>query len=223
VIGLTAGSVTVWLLVRAAMDPVLAVGLPLGPVAFTWATLRAPERPRFRVGVIPAAVGTVVLFIPMTLLALGTTTDSSSGGWMADTSPIGDAPSATGVESMVSVDWDLLYGGPGAATVAFGEAATAVASEFPTLRLEVWPAQDINGIVRFGAAPLVSVAAATEPITTLRYSLPELRDPVTTATFVVGVGPAGRRVVFEANLDLARTPPWTGTLAEWWTGSSPSQ
>jgi hypothetical protein len=134
---------------------------------------------------------------------------------------MGDPPNAMGVESMVSVDWDALYGGPAAATVALGDAATAVAAEFPTLRLEVWPAQAIDGVVRFGAAPLVSVAAATEPITTLGYSLPQLRDPVTTATFVVGIAPDGRRVVLATNLDLARTPPWRGTLAEWWTGSSP--
>jgi hypothetical protein len=73
-------------------------------------------------------------------------------------------------------------------------------------------------VVRFGGAPLVTQGAATEPVTILRYSLPLLRDSMTTATFVVGIAPDGRRVILGENLDLARTPPWTGTLVEWWTG-----
>ena len=214
-LGLAVGSVIVWFLVPVAMDPVLAVGLPLGPVAFALAALRAPERPTFRVGFVPAVIGAAVLFVPMTLLALATTTDSSSSGWFADTSPIGDAPAAT---NTVGVDWTVPYGGPGEVTVDAGEAANAVAARFPTLRVEVWPARVLDGVVRFGAAPLVTVRAATEPVTTLRYSLPRLRDPMTTATFVVWIAPDGRRVILGENLDLARTPPWTGTLAEWWTG-----
>lgn len=219
-LGLAVGSVIVWFLVPVAMDPVLAVGLPLGPVAFALAAVRAPERPTFRVGFVPAVIGAAVLFVPMTLLALATTTDSSSGGWMADTSPIGDAPAATDVESTVGVgvDWTVPYGGPGEVTVDAGEAANAVAARFPTLRVEVWPARVLDGVVRFGAAPLVTVRAATEPVTTLRYSLPRLRDPMTTATFVVWIDPDRRRVILGENLDLARTPPWTGTLVEWWTG-----
>jgi hypothetical protein len=218
-LGLAVGSVIVWFLVPVAMDPVLAVGLPLGPVAFALAALRAPERPTFRVGFVPAVIGAAVLFVPMTLLALATTTDSSSGGWMADTSPIGDAPAAPDIEGTISVDWTVPYGGPGEVTVDAREAANAVAARFPTLRVEVWPARVVDGVVRFGGAPLVTQGAATEPVTTLRYSLPLLRDSMTTATFVVGIAPDGRRVILGENLDLARTPPWTGTLVEWWTGN----
>src|SRR5207245_5616268 len=54
VLGLMVGSAIVWFLVPVAMDPVLAVGVPLGPVAFALAALRAPERPTFRVGFVPA-------------------------------------------------------------------------------------------------------------------------------------------------------------------------
>src|SRR5450756_1875947 len=87
-IGLALGSAVLWFLVSVAMDPVLAVGLPLGPVAFALAAFRAPERPTFRVGFVPAVIGVAVLFLPMTLLALATATDPHSDNWMADTSPI---------------------------------------------------------------------------------------------------------------------------------------
>jgi hypothetical protein len=96
-VGFAVGSGVLWLLVPVAMDPVLAVGLPLGPVAFALAAIRAPERPTFRVGFVPAVVGAAVLFVPMTLLALATATDARPDNWMADTSPIGDVPAATDV------------------------------------------------------------------------------------------------------------------------------
>jgi len=64
-LGLVIGSVLVWSLVSVAMDPVLAVGLPLGPVAFALASLRAPRRPTFRVGVVPALVGVAVLWFAL--------------------------------------------------------------------------------------------------------------------------------------------------------------
>ena len=222
-LGLVVGSGVLWFLVIVAMDPVLAIGLPLGPVAFALAALRAPERPTFRVGFVPAVVGAAVLFVPMTLLALATATDARPDNWMADTSPIGDAPAATDVENTAlgiswSVPWSVQYRGPAEVTVDAGDAAATVAAHLPTLRVEVWPARVVDGVVRFGSAPLVVKPAPTEPITALEYSLPALRDPVTTMTFVVGIAPDGRRVMLGEKLDLTRTPPWTGTLADWWTG-----
>ena len=217
-LGFAVGSVIIWFLVPIAMDPVLAVGLPLGPVAFALAALRAPERPTLRVGVIQALIGAAVLFVPMSVLALATSTDSSSGGWMADSSPIGDAPATTGVESASRIDWTVPYGVPGVVVVDATGAAAAVAARFPTLRVEVWPARVVDGVVQFGETPLVTQGAATEPVTVLGYYLPRLRDRITTATFVVGIAPDGRRVILGENLDLARTPPWTGTLLEWWMG-----
>ncbi|MEA2620819.1 MAG: hypothetical protein QOC97_1592 [Chloroflexota bacterium] len=219
VLGLTVGSVLVWSVVSVAMDPVLAVGLPLGPVAFALAALRAPRRPTSRVGIGPALVGAAVLFIPMTLIALATTTESPWGGWTADTSRIGVESAIDSVESTINVDWGFQGVEPGGVTVGIGAAGAALAARLPTLQLEIWPAQVLDGVVRFRSGPLVTQTAATEPVTTFQYSLPRLRDPVTTATFVVGIAPDGRRVVLGTNLDLARTPPWTGTLLEWWTGS----
>jgi hypothetical protein len=100
-----------------------------------------------------------------------------------------------------------------------GPAGAALAARLPTLQLEIWPAQVLDGVVQFGSRPLVTEAAPTEPVTTFQYSLPRLRNPVTTTTFVIGIAPDGGRVVLGANLDLTRTPPWTGTLVEWWTGN----
>jgi hypothetical protein len=219
VLGLAVGSILVWSLVSVAMDPVLAVGLPLGPVAFALTALRAPRRPTFRLGVVPALVGAAVLFIPMTLIALATTTDSSSSGWTADTSLIGAEPAIGSVEGTLNLDWGFPGVEPGGVTVDSGPAGAALAARLPTLQLEIWPAQVLDGVVHFGSRPLVTYAPQTEPGTTFQYSLPHLRDPVTTATFVIGIAADGRRVVLGSNLDLSRTPPWTGTLLEWWTGS----
>jgi hypothetical protein len=218
-LGLAVGSGVLWFLVPVAMDPVLAVGLPLGPVAFALAAFRAPERPTFRVGFVPAVIGAAVLFLPMTLLALAAT-DPPLDNWMADTSPIGDAPAATDVENTaLGISWSGPDGrGWAEVTVDAGNAAATVATRLPTLRVEIWSARVVDGVVRFGSAPLVAQLAPTEPVTTLDYSSPRLRDPVTTMTFVVGIAPDGRRVVLDEKLDLTRTPPWTGTLAEWWTG-----
>jgi hypothetical protein len=220
-IGLALGSAVLWFLVSVAMDPVLAVGLPLGPVAFALAAFRAPERPTFRVGFVPAVIGVAVLFLPMTLLALATATDARPDNWMADTSPIGDAPAATDVENTaLGISWSGSDGrGWADVTVDAGNAAATVATRLPTLRVEVWSARVVDGVVRFGSAPLVAQLAPTEPITILHYALPALRDPQTTMAFVVGIAPDGRRVILDTKLDLTRTPPWTGTLAEWWTGS----
>ena len=219
-LGLVVGSGVLWFLVTVAMDPVLAIGVPLGPVAFALAALRAPERPTFRVGFVPAVVGAAALFVPMTLLALATATDARPDNWMADTSPIGDAPAATDVENTaLGISWSFPDSrGWAEVTVDAGDAAATLAARLPTLRVEIWSARVVDGVVRFGSAPLVAQLAPTEPLTTLHYTLPALRDPVTTMAFVVGIDPDGRRLILGENLDLARTPPWTGTLAEWWTG-----
>jgi hypothetical protein len=221
-VGIAVGSALLWFLVPVAMDPVLAVGLPLGPVAFALAALRAPERPTVRVGFRPAVIGAAILFLPMTLLALAAT-DPPLDNWMADFSVIGDAPAATDIENTaLAISWSrpygVPYGGQAAVVVNAGDAAATVAARLPTIRVEVWPARLVDGAVQFGSAPLVASAAPMEPYTTLDYAPPRLRDSLTTMAFVVGIAPDGRRVVLGTDLDLARTPSWTGTLAEWWAG-----
>ncbi len=218
-LGLVIGSAAVWLLVRVAVDPVLAVGLPCAPLAFAAAALRAPERPTVRVGLLPAAVLAMVLVIPMTLVALATTTSSGGGDWMADTSSIGAAPAATDVANTdVEAAWSSLGDGYRQVTIQLGLAESILMARYPTLQVEVWPAVDVDGVVRFGAAPLLVLPAATEPSVDLSWVMPRPRDRITTTTFLVGVAADGGRTILAQDLWLEPTPLWTGTLADWWFG-----
>jgi hypothetical protein len=216
VVGLVGGSTVLWLLLQVALDPVLAAGLPLVPVAFAVAALRAPERPTFRVGLVPAMVAAAVLCLPMTALAIVTATDSGQQDFMADTAPIGDVdPNSVGI---AGVDWSMAWpDAPAQVTVEF--TSMAEAARFTTLRLELWPARIVDGVVQFGREP-VAVAAAPVPgiETVISYQVPRLRDPVTTATFVVGIRPDGGRTLLVESLDFRTTPPWNGTLLDWWAG-----
>ena len=188
-------------------------------MAFALAALRAPERPTVRVGLLPAAVLAVILVIPMTLVALATTTSSMHGGWMADTSPIGSAPEAADVANTdVVATWSWPGNGYGQVSIDLGQAASVLAARYPTLQAEVWPAVDVDGVIRFGGAPLVVVSAPGEPVVDLSWSLPRPRDRITTATFVVAIAPDGGRTILAEDLGLEPTPAWTGTLVDWWFG-----
>ncbi len=218
-LGVVIGSAALWLLVPLAMDPVLAIGLPLAPVAFAVAAFRAPERPTVWVGFMPAAVLAVVLVIPMTLVALATTTDSEHGGWMADTSPIGATPAATDVaNSSVQASWWWAGDGQKGVSVELGPAEAVLLARYPTLQVEVWPAADVDGVVRFGVAPLLVVSAPSDPVIDLSWAMPRPRNPITTATFLVAIAADGGRTILADDLGLEPTPPWTGTIAAWWLG-----
>ncbi len=217
VVGFVGGSTVLWLLLQVALDPVLAAGLPLVPVAFALAALRAPEGPGFRVGLVPAVVVAAVLCLPMTALAVVTATDSGQPtDFMADTALLGDPQDPT--EEAVGMQWSMTSpGDPAEVTVEFP--SPAVAARFTTVRLELWPARVVEGVVQFGREP---VAVATAPVagieTVVAYQVPRLRDPVTTTTFLVGVRPDGGRTVLAERFDFRDTPPWNGTLLEWWAG-----
>jgi len=77
---------------------------------------------------------------------------------------------------------------------------------------------DIGGKILFGPSPLVVQRVRAQPTTTISWSLPHLRDSVTTATSVVGITPDGRRVVLAEDISLYPTPAWKGTVADWWLG-----
>jgi hypothetical protein len=218
-LGFVIGSAVIWLLLDLTLDPVLALGLPLAPVAFAAAALRAPERPTFRVGFIPAVLLTAALILPMTLVALATTTPSDHGGCEADWSAIGEAP-ATGSLENISTNASWAMGPPGdvSVTLDFGEAAPVMVARYPTVAAETWPAVDIGGKILFGPSPLVVQRVRAQPTTTISWSLPHLRDSVTTATSVVGITPDGRRVVLAEDISLYPTPAWKGTVADWWLG-----
>ena len=218
-LGLVAGSTLVWLLVPLAMDPVLAVGLPFAPVALAAAALRAPERPTVRVGLWPALVLAVALVVPLTLVALATTTPSGHEGWEANTSVIGEAPVASDAGSAsFGASWS--QGGTDwmSVTIDSADVAPAISTRYPVLQVEVWPAANVDGRIVFGTAPLVAVRALTQTSTTIQWQVPRLRDRMTIATFVIGIGPDGRRAVLADDFSLDLTPPWTGTVAAWWFG-----
>jgi hypothetical protein len=108
-------------------------------------------------------------------------------------------------------------GDPAGVTVMFPSDATA--ARYTTVRLEFWPARVENGVVRFGAAPVaVATAAVTGTDVMVPFSVPRLRDPVTTTTFLVGIRPDGGRTMLYESFDFAPTAPWRGTLLDWWTG-----
>jgi hypothetical protein len=217
-IGFGIGSVVVWLLLPLTLDPVLAAGLPLAPVAFAVAALRAPEPPTFRVGYIPAVLFGAALILPMTLVALATTTPSGQGGWEADSSAVGEAPSTDSLETAATPSWSMGASGDLEVTLDFGDAAPVLMARYPTLAVETWPAVDADGRILLGAAPLVALRVPTQPSTIVALTLPHLRDSVTTATFVVGITPDGRRVVLAEDFSLYPTPAWKGTVADWWLG-----
>jgi hypothetical protein len=218
-IGFGIGSAVVWLLLPLTLDPVLAVGLPLAPVAFAVAALRAPETPTFRVGYIPAVILVAALILPMTLVALATATPSQQGGWEADWSAVGDAPAADSLENTVAIaSWSM--GVPGDISVAMdlGDAAPVLMARYPMLSVETWPAVDVGERILLGPSPLVATRVPTRPSTIIDWSLPHLRDSVTTASFVVGVTRDARRVVLAQDFSLYPTPAWKGTVADWWLG-----
>lgn len=216
--GLIIGSLALWLVVRLPLDPVLALGVPAGPVTFAFIACRAPERPTVRMGWTVAVLGGALLIVPLTFVAIVTAT-ASDVSWMADSSVIGDAPSAADVRDVaLDINWTAPPQGAAQVTVDAGDAVTVVAARLPTLQVEVWPARVIDEVMEFGAVPLLVERARTERSTTITYVLPRLREPVTTAMFVVGVAPDGRRVVIAEEFSLSKTPPWAGTLADWWFG-----
>jgi hypothetical protein len=225
--GLAAGWWVTCGLLSISLDPVLAVGLPLGPLVFALAALRSGERAASQldpqVGVRAAAVATILIAIATTALAFATVTPSSNGGWEADFSALGAAPEAYPVIAATdpSISW-----GPGfdswpvaGVDVTFADDAQAAtfAAQLPVLRAEVWPAIIVGGQVRFGSAPMTSAEAATTTDVRLAWTTPTPRERTTTALVLVGIARDGTRVVVGSG-DVSLTPAWTGTVIDWWLG-----
>ncbi len=213
--GVLAGSVILWAGPQIDLDPVLAVGLPLAPVAFALAAGRAPERPRFRAGFVPAVAGALVICLPLAALAVVSATDSGNPDFEADTARFGQ-PLDPG-EGGAQLDTWTWSEGPTQATIELRD--STIAARFATVSLEMWPARVERGIVEFGSEPIV---AASVPVTgttlVVPYEVPHLRAPVTTVTFAIGVEASGHRTVLAESFDFASTPPWRGTLLDWWAG-----
>jgi hypothetical protein len=213
------------------MDPVLAIGLPLGPLAFLVMALGAPDRPPFGYAVRarPLLAGlAVIATIVLTLAA--TTPGGHDYGWTeANVSPLGvtpdQVPSLAG--STVVANWVNPPGtGPviaAQARIGSGDVAdpavAALTALMPTLRAEAWPVTVVAGRMQFGGAPIVVVSAPAEAFTDLPVTLPTPRTPLDYQLFLIGVMRDGTRVVLSDPYEITRTPPWHGTVVGWWLGN----
>jgi hypothetical protein len=229
-VGMGVGSVLVWFVLPLSLDPILAIGYPLAPLAFGVAALRAPTQPRFR----PRVRGLIALaaaFVMFTAAQFGMLFIVLGGhNLTADFSAIGEQPEAVGLHvGFVEVhNWPV---GSGNGATSIGRLTTVdilsdqpddVRALFPSLQVEVWPVAAQDGILRAGPAPLAIVAQPIQPGNGIAWSMPYPRTSVVVVTFVVGITPDGRRVVLPdefGELDIGPTPPWPGSIAGYWFGA----
>ena len=222
VVGFALATWAIWAWVELDMDPVLAIGLPLGPVAFLIASQRPNRGPslfpetsrRQRAGI---ALAVILLAAAVGLL---TVTPSRDGSWQADLADIGvDPMSLPPLEGGYSIDWG---GGPGSRTATAslqigGPAeAAAFARRYPTLQLEAWPVSHADGRLAFGPAPIATASAPMAADANVRLELPAYRTPVEISTVVVAVAADGTRALIAGPGGPDTTPAWHGTLFDWW-------
>ncbi len=228
VAGLVAASALLWTVPALSLDWVLAVGLPLCPLALLWAARRSadhvtffpPTRARTRLGLFLGAVVAVT--------ALGFVTANASGmqgGWEVDTSRIGASGSS---EPLLDAAPLSLTGSMSAEqglstwtvdlSIPDGQLA-AYAQRFRTLQLEVWPVAMADGVVTFGAAPLATTAVPVAQDAQVSVDLPAYRTPVDVVTAVVLIAADGRRVVWGIASGPEETPLWHGTIFDWWVNA----
>jgi hypothetical protein len=232
--GLVVGTVALWSFVGTDMDPILAVGLPLGPVAFLVAAVRAPDDPSLRLGSRPAvtlALGALALVIAV-VGALATTTPSQDGGWEADLSALGADPGSYPI--FAATDYSMGWGGSYLASVGDGRRAALVerasltigdeaqaaafARQFPVLQVELRTASVVDGHLLIGATPLAVASSPMSAQTEVQLDLPVLRTPLDVTTLTVAIAPDGTRVIIGGPDGPFSTPRWHGTLAAWWFG-----
>ena len=225
--GFAVGSLAVWAVVPVKMDPILALGLPLGPFAFLAASQHAAEGPfmfppttlRQRLGL--AAVVTLAVAV-VGLLTI--TPNGESGSWEADSSRIGGPADGQLLEAVQMSSWSASTDvGQVGFNVGFADEGTAasMASLYPTLSAEAWPAEVRDGMLVFGPAPIATSNALTPADGTdasLTIDLPMYRTPINVSSFLVAVRADGSRVLLIGPDGLIPSPPWHGTLLDWWFG-----
>jgi hypothetical protein len=227
VVGLVAGWWVTCGLLSLSLDPVLAVGLPVGPVVFAIAALRSGDRATSKLDP-PASLravvaGTIVIVIGTTALAFATMTPSDSQGWEADLSALG--ASSDGYPALAatspSISWGPAFGTgtSDGVDVQFADDAQAAtfAAQLPVLRAELWPATVVDGRVRFGSAPVVASEAPVAADTVLGWTMPTPHDRISVAPVLVAIARDGTRVVVALG-DVSLTPTWKGTVVDWWLG-----
>jgi hypothetical protein len=223
--GFALGSIALWFLIPVKMDVVLALGLPLGPLAFLAAALHAADGPALWPPTTLRQRLTIALAVTMSVTVAGLLTVKPSEGdqsWTADSSGIGapaDGPllEATRISSWSSGEGDLGF------TIGFVDdaAAVEVARSYPSIRAEAWATDVRDGQLVFGPAPIAVTAAATPGTRdeqSLAIDLPRYRARVSVMSFLVALRADGTRVVLVGPDGFIPTPLWSGTLFDWWFG-----
>jgi len=227
--GFAIGTAMLWTLPTLTLDPVMAIGLPLGPLAF----LLAAQRPCRGTDPFPAtkfttrlgiAVAVVAATVVLGLATMGPSTPIERG-FGFDVSQLGmsDFPGLDAADPRPSVSFQIASGSSPTLTASafYPDDAwfSAFAARYPTTSLEVWPlVASTSDLYVPGPAPLQTMQFATtqrafdNPIT-MTMAMP--RTPELVTSVLVAVGTDGSRVVIgppDANL----TPTWHGTLFDWW-------
>ncbi len=241
-IGFAVGTWALWAWIQVDMDPVLALGLPLGPLAF----LVAAQHPsggsslfprttlRWRVAIALAVMlGTAIVGL---LTVDRTGNGSMGGGWAPGLAGLGaDVSSdpvlaATLFNVAVSPDGEYASGGlqAGAAVVggvAFDDDASRAAflRRVDALEVEVlpvavtWPDAAQPGDLTLVGGPVATSSVrlpVADLVSAVRVDLPTLRTPTQLVAVLVGERPDGTRVVL--GFDTFNSPVWHGTLVDWW-------
>ncbi len=222
--GLAVGSALVWTVFSADIDWILALGLPLGPAAFLFTALRpAPSVRSFPQTTARGRLALLLAVVVATTAAGFATARANdyASWWEMNLASIG-SPSDTEpllASSGSSVDWGEVQGGPGRLAVyALSDSTDAAAFEqrFSEFRLEVWPVATEGHEVQVGPAPLVVAATPVAPEMVTSLDLPTPRNAILVETVAVLVAKDGTRVLLEAAGAPELTPPWRGTLVDWW-------
>ena len=228
--GFGIGGVMLWMVPSLAMDPVLALGLPLGPVAF----LVAAQRPcrgadpfpatslRSRLGI---ALAIAVVTVTIGLVTMGKTTPMQQGfGFDVNAIGASEFEGLPGSDTLPSATFFVAPGETPTVTASawFPDDAWLAAFEarYPTTALEVWPlVPTATQTYTAGPAPLVAQSFASTPeafANGISIPMPMPRTPQLVAIALVAVGADGSRVVVMP--DAQMTPTWHGTLFDWWFG-----
>jgi hypothetical protein len=230
-VGVAVGTWILWTWPQVDMDPVLAFGLPLGPLAFLLASRHAsrgqdlfPETTRrMRAGI---ALAVVLVTAAVGLVTVRPSTDH--GFWQADTSMLGSEPAADPVLASMALTtssgWDTSGQVPMAEsasiTIDDEQQLAAFARHIRTLTLEAWPVDVHDGNLTFGPSPLASASLAVtadNPNLEVRLPVPSYRTRVEYLSVLVGITTDGRRVLLSGpSGGPNQTPAWHGTLFDWW-------
>jgi hypothetical protein len=207
-----------WLVLPMSLDPVLAVGYTLAPVAFAMAALRGPATPPILKGwrpyvLLAAAYGTgvAVMLLPLywvpsappVLAAVGEPAASQAiGERIVDVYHWTIGPSTSDSRlTTLDLDWPI------------GEVP------FSSIQVEVWPMVVHDGVPEAASPPLTVIPAAElGHRVRVAWPMPAPRDRRLVLTAAVGVLPDGRRLILDPEPDIDLTPAWHGTLLGWWFG-----